>query len=114
MKSDVSFFRRLGAIFYDVFLAFSLAFFIIGLLLILLFERQAQNHPLIFVVIIFTVYFYFSWSWVRGAQTLGMKAWRIKIIQNNGKNITHKQAFKRFILANISFIFIGFGFFYQW
>lgn len=105
--------RRLAAILYDVFLAFSLAFFIIGVVLILFFDKQAQNNLLIFVLIITSVYFYFTWSWVKGRQTLGMRAWHIEIMQNNGKNITQKQAFNRFILASISFLIMGFGFIYQ-
>ncbi len=112
-SSSVSLLRRLSAITYDIFLVFSLAFFIIGVVLILYFDKQAQNHPIIFVLIIATVYFYFSWSWVKGRQTLGMKAWKIEIIQFNGDNITHKQAFMRFIVAIFSFTFMGLGFIYQ-
>ncbi|CAB9539942.1 hypothetical protein [uncultured Gammaproteobacteria bacterium] len=113
MKSNVSLLRRLGAITYDIFLAFSLAFFIVGVLLILFFEKQAQINGWMFLVYLLTSYFYFAWSWVKGGQTLGMKTWKFHIVQNNGKNITHQQAFIRFILSIMSFSAAGLGFVYQ-
>ncbi|SMN15296.1 putative transmembrane protein [uncultured Candidatus Thioglobus sp.] len=113
MHSDVSLLRRLGAISYDVFLAFSLAFFIIGVILIIFFEKQAQTDILMFFIYLLTSYFYFAWSWVKGGQTLGMKAWKFNIVQNNGKNITHKQALIRFVLSIVSFSTVGLGFIYQ-
>ncbi len=113
MKSNVSLLRRLGAIGYDIFLVFSFVFFITGVVLIVFWDKQAQNNAIIFGLIIFSLYFYFAWSWVKGGQTLGMKAWKIQIMQNNGKNITHQQALIRFVLAIVSFMLMGFGFIYQ-
>ena len=113
MKSNVSLLRRLGAITYDIFLAFSLAFFIVGVILIAFFDKQAQTDLLMFGVYLVTVYLYFTWSWVKGGQTLGMKTWKFQIKQNSGENITHKQAFIRFVLAIISFAVAGLGFIYQ-
>lgn len=113
MKSDVSLLRRLGAISYDIVLAFSLAFFIVGVMLIAFFDKQAQTDLLMFGIFLITVYFYFTWSWVKGRQTLGMKTWKFQIQQNNGDNITHKQAFIRFVLATVSFSVVGLGFIYQ-
>ncbi|HIM58914.1 MAG TPA: RDD family protein [Gammaproteobacteria bacterium] len=113
MKSDVSLLRRLGAMIYDLLLAFSLAFFIVGAILIAFFDKQAQTDLLIFSIYLITVYFYFAWSWVKGGQTLGMKTWKFKIKQQNGENITQKQAFVRFVLAFVSFAIFGLGFIYQ-
>jgi len=113
MKADVSLLRRLGAISYDIVLAFSLAFFIVGVMLIAFFDKQAQTDLLMFGIFFITVYFYFTWSWVKGRQTLGMKTWKFQIQQSNGDNITHKQAFIRFVLATVSFSIAGLGFIYQ-
>ncbi len=113
IKSDVSFLRRLGAIVYDVFLSFSLTFFIIGMVLIAFFDKQAQPTLLIFVLMIVCVYFYFTWSWVKGGQTLGMKAWNIEILQHNGNKITGQQAFRRFVFSSGSWLLVGLGFIYQ-
>ncbi|BAS68095.1 MAG: RDD family protein [Gammaproteobacteria bacterium] len=113
MKSNVSLLRRLGAATYDVFLAFSLAFFIVGIILIAFFEKQAQTGSWMFFVTLATTYFYFAWSWAIGGQTLGMKAWKFHIVQYNGDPITHKQAFVRFFLSILSFSAAGLGFIYQ-
>ncbi len=113
MKSNVSLLRRLGAVVYDIFLAFSLAFFIVAVVLIIFFEKQSQNNLFIFASTLISTYFYFTWSWVKGGQTLGMRAWGVRIVQNSGKNVTHKQALIRFILAIFSFTIGGFGFIYQ-
>lgn len=113
MKSNVSLLRRLGAIIYDSFLTFSLVYFIIGVILIVFFEKQAQTNIFMFFMILLTNYFYFSCSWVKGGQTLGMKAWKFHIQQNNGEHITYKQAFIRFILSAVSFSAFGLGFIYQ-
>lgn len=113
MTSDVSLLRRLGAMSYDMFLAFSLAFFIVGVILIVFFEKQAQTNIWMFFVYLLTSYFYFTWSWVKGGQTLGMKAWKFHIEQTNGQRITHKQAFVRFVLSILSFLLAGLGFVYQ-
>lgn len=112
-KADVSLLRRLGAATYDVFLAFSLAFFVVGVMLIAFFGKQAQTDVWMFFISLVTTYFYFAWSWVKGGQTLGMKAWKFHITQNNGDAITHKQAFIRFVLSTVSFSIAGLGFIYQ-
>ncbi|KAA0445205.1 MAG: RDD family protein [Candidatus Thioglobus sp.] len=112
-KSDVSLLRRLGAAIYDVLLAFSLAFVVVGILLIIFFDKQAQTDIWMFFVALLSIYFYFVRSWTKGAQTLGMKAWGFRIAQNNGAPITHKQALLRFILSIVSFSAAGAGFIYQ-
>lgn len=113
MRSNVSLLRRLGAISYDIFLSFSLVFFIIGVILIIFSDKHSQNNILIFVIAIVSIYFYFTWSWVKGGQTLGMRAWKFKIVQSNNAPITHAQALLRFTLAWVSFGLFGLGFFYQ-
>jgi len=42
---------------------------------------------------------YFAYFWTKRGQTPGMKVWKIKVIQNNGKNITWYQAVKRYLFA---------------
>ncbi|BBB22884.1 RDD domain containing protein [Abyssogena phaseoliformis symbiont OG214] len=114
MKSDVSLLRRLGAISYDIFLAFSLVFFVTGVVIIIFFNEEVPNGDAFFYVITIPMtYLYFTWSWVKGRQTLGMKAWKFQIKQINGNNITHKQAFIRLISATFSFAVFGLGFLCQ-
>jgi uncharacterized RDD family membrane protein YckC len=45
-----------------------------------------------FVALVFAVYF--LWSWLRGGQTLPMKAWKIRLVE-----VTPGRAILRFLLA---------------
>lgn len=114
MPSNVSLIRRFASMLYDGLLLFSLLFFVFGVVVIL-FANQAQLSVVWFYTITLPCsYLYFSLSWLNGGQTLGMRAWKLKIVQKNGDNITPKQAFIRLILATVSLGFFGLGFFYQW
>jgi len=115
MKSNVSLLRRLGAMFYDTCLAFSLVFFI-GMVTNALFGNMGD--AFFYLITLPSIYLYFTISWVKGRQTVGMKAWRFQVIQNNqssheGESITHQQAFIRFMAGFISFLTLGSGFVYQ-
>ncbi len=110
MKSNVSLLRRLGAMFYDSCLAFSLVFFI-GLVTNALFGSMGD--AFFYLITLPGVYLYFTISWVKGRQTIGMKAWKFQVIQPNQQSITHQQAFVRFLAGFISFLTFGSGFIYQ-
>ncbi|MDH5210391.1 MAG: RDD family protein, partial [Betaproteobacteria bacterium] len=45
-----------------------------------------------FLIAVFAAYF--LWCWLRGGQTLAMKAWRIRLIE-----VTPRKALLRFLLA---------------
>jgi uncharacterized RDD family membrane protein YckC len=110
MQSNVSLLRRFGAIFYDTFLVFSLVFSI-GMAVIAIFGEIGD--AFLYLITLPSIYLYFTISWVKGRQTVGMKAWRFQVVQFNHKNITHKQAFIRFAFGLISCITFGLGFAYQ-
>ena len=110
MKSDVKLLRRIGSISYDVFLVFSFVFFVAGIVILLNNKEPITSNFFFFLVTLPAIYLYFSISWVKGKQTLGMRAWKFEIIQKNGENITFKQSFIRFSLAIVSLIGLGFIF----
>ena len=111
MKSNVSFLRRLGSITYDLLLVFSFVFFIAGIVILINQKEPITNNLFFYLLTLPVIYFYFSVSWVKGKQTLGMRAWKFEIIQKDGKNITYKQSLIRLILALTSLT--GFGFIFQ-
>jgi uncharacterized RDD family membrane protein YckC len=106
-----SFFRRLGAIFYDALLLLGLLFLATALLLPFSTEEAfSPNHPLYSLYLFFTIYLFFCWFWTRGGQTLGMRAWKIKVVDANGKGLNWIQATLRFFAALLSWVLIGLGF----
>jgi uncharacterized RDD family membrane protein YckC len=50
---------------------------------------------------------FFSFFWTRGNKTLGMAVWKIEIYSIDGKRITLKQTFKRFVCNLIIFAMLG-------
>jgi uncharacterized RDD family membrane protein YckC len=55
-------------------------------------------------------FFFYAGFWVRGGQTLGLRTWRLKLVNNNGGPMTWAVAFKRFAFAWVSLLCLGLGF----
>lgn len=62
--------------------------------------------------IITICFLYFALSWRHGGQTIGMKSWRIKCVDENdiSQAISWKQSMIRFCVAIISWLVVGLGF----
>ena len=56
------------------------------------------------------LFLFFGWFWTHRGQTLGMRAWRIKVICDDGQDLTWKLALKRYLFAMLSFLIFGIGF----
>ena len=54
---------------------------------------------------------FFGWFWTHGGQTLGMRAWKIRVVTYSGQPLDWQQAFFRYMAAIISWLFLGAGFF---
>jgi uncharacterized RDD family membrane protein YckC len=53
---------------------------------------------------------YFVVSWRHGGQTIGMRAWRLRIVRDDGQPLHTRQALVRFGVSMISLAAAGFGF----
>ena len=53
---------------------------------------------------------FFAWFWTHGGQTLGMRSWRIRVVDGQGEPIGWGQAVKRYIAAFFSWLVLGLGF----
>ena len=53
---------------------------------------------------------YFVISWTRGGQTIGMRAWKIRLTMRDGSRLPVLRALLRFFLACLSFALLGAGF----
>jgi uncharacterized RDD family membrane protein YckC len=56
---------------------------------------------------------YFTLSWSRGGQTIGMRAWRIQVVTADGAALPWPKALLRFFVALVSLLAIGLGFFWS-
>jgi uncharacterized RDD family membrane protein YckC len=57
---------------------------------------------------------YFVVSWTRVGATIGMRAWKFKLTREDGGRIGWRLASKRFVLALLSLVAVGAGFWYAW
>ena len=89
--------RRLASMVYEAILLFAVAFLAAWVFFFASGGRDATagavRHLLQLCIGLFFAA-YFLWSWLRGGQTLAMKAWRIRLI-----DITPASALLRLILA---------------
>ncbi len=103
--------HRLGAIFYDALLIFSLLFVVTGILVILnKGEAIPTTHWLFRLFLLATCFMYFGWFWTHGGQTLGMRSWRLLVSNDQGQPISWWLAFVRFNTAILSWGVSGLGF----
>lgn len=57
---------------------------------------------------------YATISWRRGGQTLGMRAWRLRVVGHAGAIPTQGVLWKRFAVGTLSFLAAGAGFWWAW
>lgn len=111
-KSNCKLIRRLACIFYDSLLLFSLIF--VGSFFALPFtggEAISSDNLLYPFILMLATYYYFVWQWVRGGQTLGMRAWQCKLEEDTHTQVSWKHASIRFFLAIFSWLVFAAGFF---
>ncbi len=53
---------------------------------------------------------YFVVSWSRGGQTIGMRAWRLRVVASDGRALPWPRALLRFAVALVSLLTLGAGF----
>ncbi|HZP68040.1 MAG TPA: RDD family protein [Rudaea sp.] len=53
---------------------------------------------------------YFLVSWLRGGQTIGMRAWRLRVVRADGSPLHARDAVLRLVVAPVSLAALGLGF----
>ncbi|OQW73318.1 MAG: hypothetical protein BVN35_12525 [Proteobacteria bacterium ST_bin11] len=112
-SSAPGFLRRLAAACYDAFLLLAVWFFATAIALPFnagqAFASDQFFFPLYLLIISFVFY---GWFWTHGGQTLGLRAWKIKVCTPDGHCPDWRQAGVRFIGALLSWACLGLGFFW--
>lgn len=103
--------RRLAAILYDSLLVLALVLLGTLALVILNAGEAIPAHTGWFRLFLLAVVAgYFVFFWLRGAETLGMKSWRIMLVSRDGGAVTPRQALLRAGAALLSWLPLGAGF----
>lgn len=115
-QSDVlptaGFLRRLGALIYDALLL--MALIVIAGFVALPFtggEAPSPGNPFYQTYLFVLSYLFFAWFWTRGGQTLGMRAWRLRVQNEDGSAISWSQSLLRFMAGIASLVLLGLGFY---
>ena len=94
-----SFLTRFLCGIYDSLLLLGV-WFLVGSVLLFLNNFNPLNPFVGFIVSIITAWSFFAFFWMRGGQTLGMKVWKIKLVNIGDERISLSQTALRFILKH--------------
>ena len=89
--------RRLAAMSYDLLLLASVLFAATFVLIML--RRGAAIEPGTWwygALLIAVSFLFYGWCWTHGGQTLGLRAWRLRVVTAKGEPLTWLDAARRF------------------
>ena len=102
--------RRLAAVFYDVLVLVAIWMFAAALVLLAFHgevdvaHQPALYHFVLQGVLLALTALYFVFSWSRGGQTIGMRAWRVRLVDENRRSPMPARSLLRFALGLVSLL----------
>lgn len=108
--------RRIAALVYDVFPLIGLWMITAFVYLFAAGRHYDPAHPEwgtrlgLQLALLAVTLAYFSISWVRIGQTIGMRAWKLKLLRADGGKVGVWPALARFFFALLSLAIVGIGF----
>ena len=103
--------RRLAALLYDVLLLFGVIF--TGTVVLMPFTSGQAIAPGSIVYqayLVGLIALFYGWCWTHGGQTLGMKAWRIRVQRPDGRWLSWERSGLRLLCAVLSWLPLGLGY----
>lgn len=110
--------RRLAAMVYDGLILIALYIILGGLLVTAISaaegtEELVRLSPATAMSFFFSIAFlYYMHSWRKGGQTIGMKSWRLRLINDDGRPVQLSQCMLRSGAGFFSILIVGLG--YWW
>ncbi|HET7676194.1 MAG TPA: RDD family protein [Gammaproteobacteria bacterium] len=101
--------RRYAAAFYDSLLVIALWFPATAIALFVFRGRGELPQTGFQLYLIAVAFLFFGWFWTHGGQTLGMRAWRVRVIANSGHALDWYAALRRYLSMLIPWLLIGLG-----
>ncbi|MCQ8105614.1 RDD family protein [Methylomonas sp. SURF-2] len=103
----------MGAVIYDALLLLAVWFFATALILPFNSGQAFSSEQYFFPIYLVAVsYAFYGWFWTHGGQTLGLRAWKIKLVALDGGAVGWKEVSLRFAAAILSWGCVGLGFFW--
>ena len=108
-----SLFKQFAAMLYDCFLIFAVLFFAAAIVLIFNHGEAIESNPVFSLYLLFVLFSFYAWFWHKSGQTLGMRAWKIRIISEFGGNPGWGSSYLRLVFALVSILCLGIGYFWR-
>jgi uncharacterized RDD family membrane protein YckC len=105
--------KQLAAMVYDSLLIFALLFFATAIALVFNQGEAISPNPLFSLYLLLTVFTFYAWFWHKSGQTLGMRAWRIRIVAESGGNPGWGRSYLRLCCALLSIACFGLGYWWR-
>jgi len=107
-----SLFRQLAAMVYDSLLIFAVLFFATAVAIVFHHGEAIESNPFFSLYLLFVLFTYYAFFWQKSGQTLGMRAWKIRIETEQGGNPGWGISYLRLVFALLSLSCLGLG--YLW
>jgi len=93
-------FRRLAVVLYDSLVMLAVLFLATALALPLTHGQAVSSEsPLFQFYLLVVMFLYLGWFWTRAGQTVAMRAWRLRVVGQDGGRIGWGRAWLRFASA---------------
>jgi uncharacterized RDD family membrane protein YckC len=103
--------RRMAIVVYDAVIVISLLMLAAALAMLTGFGgRTAMKDPVYTGYLLVVWFLYLAWCWHKGGMTVGMRAWRVKIEDKDGRRPGWGVTALRFLVSLVSAAFAGMGF----
>ena len=107
--------RRCLVMLYDALVVIALLFIAALVALPVTGDRVRVLHDPWYTAWIMGAWFlYLGWCWTQGGQTLGMRAWRVRICTDRAGKVAWPAALLRFAVSLFSAAALGLGFLWAW
>lgn len=105
--------RHLAIIIYDSLLLVAVLLLAMAVLTVANGKAIGANSLVFYFYLLPVSFVFYGWFWTHGGQTLGMRAWRTKLLTTDGNPVTWHDCTRRFAMAIISLAIFGIGFIWQ-
>ena len=110
---SASLIKQLAAMLYDSFLIIATLFIATVIALIFNQGEAIESSPVFSLYLVLVIFLFYSWFWSKCGQTLGMRVWKIQIINDYGRNPAWQVGILRLVFAIFSIACFGLGYWWR-